>query len=417
MADKLPNKLLLFNDGQSTIDGLEHLTMNRKIAERIIARFHERGIKLVIDYRHSTEKEDGKALAAGWAADLEYVKGEGLWATNIEWTEDAKREILANQVRYWSPAFAVERSSQEIVEVTSVALTNTPATNEQTELLRQAAQSGATGLVRLYGAVRQILEVRTMTKKNKVAKPKLYRVTAQADAVEKLKVLAEEQDLDIEVEALPEEDADKVLDVGAAIQALAEALGVDPATDAVEIINQAIAALGQPKEPKEPEEPAGASGDDEKRRRAQEAELRVKAEQVPDLVKRIKDLEAHKAERDAESKSDRIDKMLADQVDAGKLNPHNEKQMASAKDLAESDEPRFVKLFAEMEPIADPGTLVASGGGPKGGRERVIAEARKTWKTEGVRSSEKAYVGVLLEENGEQDVTDEEWAAVTAQKE
>lgn len=113
--------------------------LDAAIAAKVIARMAAQKNDLLIDYEHQNlrSRENGqKVLAAGWCPkSLEWRPSTGsgqasmggLYATNIAWTDAAKAEIQARQYRYISTVFYYDGSSGEVLEIHSVALTNTPA--------------------------------------------------------------------------------------------------------------------------------------------------------------------------------------------------------------------------------------------------------------------------------------------------
>lgn len=104
--------------------------LDAQIAARVIARAEARKTDTVIVYEHQDlhSKTNGqKVLAAGWVRNtFEWREGKGLYATNIFWTEDAKREIKSKQIRYISSLFFYDAVTGEVLEIVSIALTNTP---------------------------------------------------------------------------------------------------------------------------------------------------------------------------------------------------------------------------------------------------------------------------------------------------
>lgn len=128
-----PTRVLVFRDGANDArwkDG-ERLTctIDAASARAIIDNFAALRRDQVFDYEHQTEDTrlhpDGKAPAAGWITAYQYVPGEGLYAS-VNWTADAAAEIKSRKYRYFSPVFYVDDDSR-VIEVTSVALTNSPA--------------------------------------------------------------------------------------------------------------------------------------------------------------------------------------------------------------------------------------------------------------------------------------------------
>lgn len=104
--------------------------LDASIAQKLIALSASRKTDLVICYEHQDirSKDNGKpAPAAGWIPNsLEWREGRGLFGTNITWTTVARDEIASKQYRYISTVFWYDRDSGEVLEILSVALTNTP---------------------------------------------------------------------------------------------------------------------------------------------------------------------------------------------------------------------------------------------------------------------------------------------------
>ena len=104
--------------------------LDAQIAAKVIARAAARKTDTVIVYEHQDlhSKTNGqKVLAAGWVPNtLEWREGKGLYAVNIGWTGDARREISNKQYRYISSLFCYDAITGEVLEIISIALTNTP---------------------------------------------------------------------------------------------------------------------------------------------------------------------------------------------------------------------------------------------------------------------------------------------------
>lgn len=104
--------------------------LDAQIAAKVIARAEARKNDTVIVYEHQDlhSKTNGqKVLAAGWIQNsYEWREGKGLYAVGITWTGDAKREIANKQIRYISTLFYYDAITGDVLEIVSVALTNTP---------------------------------------------------------------------------------------------------------------------------------------------------------------------------------------------------------------------------------------------------------------------------------------------------
>ena len=111
--------------------------LNGTNAQQIIAELSQRQTKIVADYEHQTLRAatNGKpAPASGWIipASLEW-RDDGLYG-RIDWTEAALAAIAAGEYLYLSPVFPYDKNGN-VRGLHSVALTNTPALDNQPELV------------------------------------------------------------------------------------------------------------------------------------------------------------------------------------------------------------------------------------------------------------------------------------------
>lgn len=124
-----PTELLLFKFGQNrTKKGDFNLT--EKSADRLMAQWSEFGNDLPIDYDHAmfdarVKPED--RIAAGWFKPER--RADGIYASQISWTEPAAQAIKKRQWRFFSPAF--NQANREINELLNLALTGLPASKHQ----------------------------------------------------------------------------------------------------------------------------------------------------------------------------------------------------------------------------------------------------------------------------------------------
>ncbi|WP_199031722.1 phage protease [Ralstonia sp. ASV6] len=105
--------------------------LDAAIAARVIAVAARQQNDILIDYDHQSiykEVNGQRADAAGWIPrTLEWREGKGLYATNIAWVDDAAQLIAQKKYRYISAVFFYSPVTGEVLEILSVALTNTPA--------------------------------------------------------------------------------------------------------------------------------------------------------------------------------------------------------------------------------------------------------------------------------------------------
>ncbi|MBI3284039.1 MAG: hypothetical protein HYZ65_04190 [Burkholderiales bacterium] len=99
---------------------------------RLVAEAASRNQDYLIDYEHQSITGN-TAPAAGWFNTLVW-KPDGLYVQMARWTDAAKAMIIANEYRFISPVFTYSKDSYEVQSLTSVALTNTPALPQLTDL-------------------------------------------------------------------------------------------------------------------------------------------------------------------------------------------------------------------------------------------------------------------------------------------
>jgi phage I-like protein len=137
-----PSEILLFPAPTWQLADMT-LTIDELSRKAIVAEFKRRGVDIVIDYDHQslTAQESGNpALASGWITGLRADK-DGVWGTGVRWTEKAAAMIRAGEYRYFSPVCYFDQSTGRVMALESVALTNTPRTNNQSPLTARAAAS------------------------------------------------------------------------------------------------------------------------------------------------------------------------------------------------------------------------------------------------------------------------------------
>lgn len=128
-----PKELHLLKYGETeTTEGKYNL--NESGADKVIQTFNKRKLKLYFDYDHKSldpkSAEEGKA--AGW---FDLVKKEdGIWATNIKWTETAAKYITNREYSYFSPVIKTDKYNF-VQRLINVALTNLPATDNLEPLM------------------------------------------------------------------------------------------------------------------------------------------------------------------------------------------------------------------------------------------------------------------------------------------
>lgn len=124
-------------------EGIAAWRIDAQIAARVIARFKRNQTPLVIDYEHQTleAKKNGQpAPAAGRFRDLIWREAAGLFAA-VTLTPRARQYIQDEEYLYFSPVFAYDGDTGEVLEVLMGALTNDPALDGMAQVeLRAAAR-------------------------------------------------------------------------------------------------------------------------------------------------------------------------------------------------------------------------------------------------------------------------------------
>ncbi|BCB28427.1 hypothetical protein SKTS_33130 [Sulfurimicrobium lacus] len=105
--------------------------LDAAIAARVIARAAAQKNDILIDFEHQSLRSEWngqRVEAAGWIPrTMEWREGSGLYALNIVWVGDTADLIAAKKLRYISAVFLYDTVTGEVLEIISVAATNTPA--------------------------------------------------------------------------------------------------------------------------------------------------------------------------------------------------------------------------------------------------------------------------------------------------
>jgi phage I-like protein len=117
--------------------------MDAALAQKLIEAANARGTPYVTDYDHQTllSRQNGQpAPAAGWFSKLEWREGEGLFATDVQWTDRARDMIAANEYRFISPVIGYDKEGN-VTALYMAAVTNNPAIDGMDEVLLAAASA------------------------------------------------------------------------------------------------------------------------------------------------------------------------------------------------------------------------------------------------------------------------------------
>jgi len=106
--------------------------LSEATGKRMVAEAASRKQDYLIDYEHQSLSGQ-QAPAAGWFNALIWKK-DGLYVQAAKWTDAAKAMIINKEYRFISPVFTFDEKTGEINNLISIALTNTPALPELTDL-------------------------------------------------------------------------------------------------------------------------------------------------------------------------------------------------------------------------------------------------------------------------------------------
>jgi flagellar biosynthesis GTPase FlhF len=162
---KAPTAFRIWKAGENPTDyGVHRFT--KESANLLMADQGVRGNLYSIDVDHLSH--DPKAPpenheAMGWhkLATRETSEGPELWAVDVEWTDEVKAglESKVPKWRYFSPAYAVDKKTGEILSYTNTAITNSPATHRVTALASIQRTIAATRRARAMSDNRLIQQI------------------------------------------------------------------------------------------------------------------------------------------------------------------------------------------------------------------------------------------------------------------
>lgn len=131
-----PREVRLFVFGRNeTTKGA--FTLSRADAEAVVKAFEEKGHALTWDYDHATFTSADPAHRVAAGSCRLGLKADGLYAVDIAWTDDARRDIEAGKWVFCSPAIVFD-AQRRVKLVRNIALTNLPATHGAAPLLLSA---------------------------------------------------------------------------------------------------------------------------------------------------------------------------------------------------------------------------------------------------------------------------------------
>jgi phage I-like protein len=190
--------------------------LDAAIAARVIARAAAQKTDILIDFEHQSLRSEwnGKRVeAAGWIPrTLEWREGQGLFALNISWVGDSADLIKQKKCRYISAVFLFNGVTGEILEIISVALTNTPAI-DGLDALADLARKHSVFSTEEEADMADKEALAALTSERDGLNTKLAALTAERDAqAVKLAALSTERDaLKTKVDAAEKEQAEAAL--------------------------------------------------------------------------------------------------------------------------------------------------------------------------------------------------------------
>lgn len=414
--------VVIFPAGRIEVFGDEDIVMDAAAAQVVIDGFNERGVKIPVDYEHSTLYKAGQgeaSPAAGWITALSWDAQLGLIGT-VEWGTEARRQIKAGEYKYLSPHFRIDRETRRVDHVLAVALTNTPRINNMRELV--AATLAATENDKpSYG--RKTMLKRTRMKLCSILKLKETatdeEMIAQAEEVVQPVVVPVEAPIEVPEELSAEDQA--VIAVKELLlkiqQALIEADVIGVEASLADAMQAALDLIGKKAEPvDEPAaEPAAenaasiaaALGMSGKPTTAQMiASIQEKtATMVPAAA--LKKTQEEVAILTAERDERRATEIVGSLIEVGKLNPHDKENMKWARDLAKTDPDRLASLMDKAPALYKSDRLTPNDVSPSG-RDTVIASAMKDFETDGCGASKLWYVNAAMDEKGLEHLNEDE---------
>jgi phage I-like protein len=145
LSSEPPTEILLFANGTTSTkkgDFIFDEDSADSVRESLAADGRD---KLPFDIAHGmlSGNDAGRHKAVGWFTPTIKDDGTGvaLFASDIEWTSETAESIRNREYRFHSPAIRYESKSRRITGLINVALTNIPATNNQTPIVLDSGET------------------------------------------------------------------------------------------------------------------------------------------------------------------------------------------------------------------------------------------------------------------------------------
>lgn len=149
--DKASDRIQLFPAGEFTapmgaLMGKGPWRLTDSSARQLMTIVAQRTNDILIDYEHqslSANQTGNPAPAAGWIKPGSLIWDDsGLYAQAPDWKDKAAAMIAADEYRYLSPVFTYDPKTGDVLNIISVALTNTPAIDGMAAVSLAAAIAG-----------------------------------------------------------------------------------------------------------------------------------------------------------------------------------------------------------------------------------------------------------------------------------
>jgi len=149
---KAPHAVRLWRAGWNVTDK-GRVKFTPRSAKLVMKSFEDRGNPVVFDYEHESllplEQRGGapmRGIASAPSSTLEVRPDETgkpeLWAVDIGWTPEARRQIETGERRQISPVSDFDRETREIIAIVNVALCREGATHHGTILATASKGTG-----------------------------------------------------------------------------------------------------------------------------------------------------------------------------------------------------------------------------------------------------------------------------------
>jgi phage I-like protein len=401
------DEIVIIPSGAVELFGEDDILMDASAAKTVIEQFNDRGVKIPIDYEHSTLYKAGQgepSPAAGWITALRFDPAVGLIGT-VEWGDKARQQIKDREYRYLSPHFRIDTATRRVDHVLAVALTNTPRINNMRELVAASVAAA----IHKPGDTAQ--------EDSKMAKKLIERLASalklEDEATEDQVVAAVEQAV-AQAEEAPAAPTGEEAAAMAAKDALMtlqsvlmEAGLLGPDATLADAAQAAVDLVGKSAEgANEAASIAASLGIEAKDKATLVAAINAKiagsvpAEDAKALQDRVAKLEAEKTDRE-------VTTLVGSLVEDGKLNPHDADKMAWARKQARENRAAFTELMAHA-PVLYKSDRETPNETTPSGRDTVIASAVNDYAQEKCGASKRWYVNAALDEKGLEHLNDEE---------